>query len=76
MEGCGIAHWATVDDWDGTTAAITELGGARHQLDADALAVTLAGYVTVHPGTDADSIDGYVADEIVQTALFGQVIYL
>jgi len=78
VEGCGIRHWARIDSWDGATAAdITDLGGETFRLDAGTIGPTLDNFVAGGPRREPLDVDSYIdiADEIIQTALFGCVIY-
>lgn len=76
IEGCGIRHWAGVQHWDGEAAAvITDLGGDSFRLTVE----NLIPLVRAHFGGVVDrspmEVDSYLADEILQTQLFGGVIY-
>lgn len=76
IEGCGIRHWAGVEAWDGWShATITDLGGESFDLDHGTIAPALAAYLRENPESDAREIDGYLADEFVQSGLFGLIIY-
>lgn len=76
VEGCGIRHWAGVDEWDGwTRARITDLGGEGFVVDRATVTPPLVAHLRVHPDLDQREIDGYLADEFVQLGLFGLVIY-
>ncbi|MEP9416156.1 MULTISPECIES: hypothetical protein [unclassified Gordonia (in: high G+C Gram-positive bacteria)] len=75
-EGCGITHWARIDSWDGEgTLAVTDLGGERFQLTIDSLSPVLLDHLTDGTICDPLDIDAYLPDEIIQSALFGAVIY-
>lgn len=76
VEGCGIRHWARIDDWDGVgSLAITDLGGEMYRLTADELTPMLSAYRGVGTIERPLDIDGYLADEIIQSTLFGGIIY-
>jgi len=76
IEGCGIGHWAGVQKWDGThSALITDIGGEPYELSPAKIRPAFAEYLQGHPECEIDDVDSYLADEIVQTALFGGVIY-
>lgn len=48
VEGCGIAYWAVVNNWD-------VMATSEYAVPSD--------------------VEGYLADQVVQIALFGQVVY-
>ncbi|MFW0790609.1 hypothetical protein [Gordonia sp. CPCC 205333] len=76
VEGCGITHWSSVQYWDGQTrATIVDLGGEQFDLDVNRVATGLGGYFADHTEVAPLDVDSYLADEIVQTMLFGGVIY-
>lgn len=76
VEGCGIRHWARVDDWDGSSRAIiADLGGERFDLTATSLMPLVADHVETAGSVEPRDVDSYLADEIIQTGLFGCVIY-
>ena len=76
IEGCGIRHWARVDEWDGVgRAVITDLGGERFVLTVDTVLLVLRQHLDDHPKLRPTDIDSYFADEAVQRLLFGGVIY-
>ncbi|AZG44574.1 hypothetical protein [Gordonia insulae] len=76
VEGCGILHWARVDAWDGDRClTITDLGGETYRLTVDSLAPVLLAHLRAGAINQPLDVDSYLADEIVQTTLFGCVIY-
>jgi hypothetical protein len=87
IEGCGICRWARVDHWEGQGAArITGHGGSPHVIDEQlvrrGVASILLDQRQASPDTVAalttnavDRVDSYVADEVVQIALFGQLLF-
>lgn len=76
VEGCGISHWARTVEWDGIgRAEICDLGGERFVLTLDTAAPILRQYLDTDQGWHPMDIDSYIADEVVQRALFGAVIY-
>ncbi len=76
VEGCGIRHWARVEEWDGVgRTTITDLGGERYVIGVDTVLQTLREHLDDHPGLKPNDIDSYFADEAVQLLLFGGVIY-
>lgn len=76
VEGCGIRHWARVDHWDGRrSVTIMDIGGEGYLLTEESLAPVLLRQVDAGVISEPLDIDSYLADEIVQTALFGCVIY-
>lgn len=76
IEGCGIGHWAQIGAWDGAAAAvITDIGGECSRLSPTVIRSALLDYLSDHPDCHLVDVDSYLADEIVQTALFGGVIY-
>ncbi|OZF27229.1 hypothetical protein CH295_21765 [Rhodococcus sp. 14-2483-1-2] len=76
VEGCGIRHWARVEEWDGVgRTTITDLGGERYVIGVDTVLQTLREHLDDHPGLKPNDIDSYFADEAVQLLLFGDVIY-
>ncbi|WP_415974930.1 hypothetical protein [Rhodococcus sp. 077-4] len=76
VEGCGIRHWARVEEWDGVgRAAITDVGGERFVLTVDTVLLVLREHLDDHPGLKPNDIDSYFADEAVQRILFGGIIY-
>jgi len=76
VEGCGIRHWARVEEWDGVgRTTITDLGGERFVIGVDTVLQTLREHLDDHPGLKPNDIDSYFADEAVQLLLFGGVIY-
>ena len=76
IEGCGIRHWAHVDEWDGESCAvITDVGGESYRLTVDNVMPGLVRYLREDAVREPLEIDSYIADEVIQTALFGHVIY-
>ena len=76
VEGCGILHWARVDAWDGVDClTVTDLGGEVYRLTINALTPILIAYLEAGAIQRPLDVDSYLADEIVQTTLFGCVIY-
>ncbi|WP_042939488.1 hypothetical protein [Rhodococcus sp. AW25M09] len=76
VEGCGVRHWACVDEWDGVgRATITDLGGERFVLTVDSVLLVLREHLDENPTLQPNDIDSYFADEAVQRVLFGGVIY-
>ena len=76
VEGCGIRHWARVEEWDGVgRATITDLGGERFVLTVDSFLVALREHLDHNPTLRTNDIDSYFADEAVQQILFGCIIY-
>lgn len=76
IEGCGIRHWAYVEEWDGESrTVIRDLGGDRFVLTAEDADGLIENYRAANPDWDPDAIDSYTADVILQSALFGSVIY-
>lgn len=76
VEGCGIRHWAEVLEWDGVSRAIVrDVGGEVFSLTSATLAAAVRRYRTSNPTSAPLEMDSYLADEIVQSALFDIVIY-
>ncbi|MEE4021902.1 hypothetical protein V1Y59_02335 [Gordonia sp. PKS22-38] len=76
VEGCGIRHWARIDAWDGVGCArITDLGGETFELNVENLSSALVVHLDDNTPRYPLDVDSYLADEIVQTMLFGVVIY-
>ncbi|WP_206487668.1 hypothetical protein [Rhodococcus sp. KRD162] len=76
VEGCGIRHWASVEEWDGVgRATVTDLGGERFVLTVDSVLLVLCEHLADNPTLQPNDIDSYFADEAVQRLLFGSVIY-
>ena len=76
VEGCGIRHWARVDEWDGGDhATITDGGGESYRLTVADLAPAVAEYRDAGAIDHPLDVDSYLADEIIQALLFGCVIY-
>ncbi|NMO03301.1 hypothetical protein HH308_18980 [Gordonia sp. TBRC 11910] len=76
VEGCGITHWCTVESWDGSSSTtITDLGGEQFTLSLDDVASAAATHFGAGATPSPLDIDSYLADEIVQTLLFGGIIY-
>lgn len=76
VEGCGIRHWARVEEWDGVArAVITDLGGERFVLTVDVVMIELREHLDNNPTLQPNDIDSYFADETVQRILFGGIIY-
>lgn len=75
IEGCGIRHWAHVESWDGVSVAvISDLGGETFELTTVNVVPFLAAYADRHGDWEPMEIDSYLADELIQEALFGGVI--
>ncbi|WP_040524871.1 hypothetical protein [Gordonia effusa] len=76
VEGCGITHWCGVENWDGIErATIVDVGGEEFSLDANRVALALGAYFAAHTEVEPLDLDSYIADEVIQTMLFGGVIY-
>ncbi|MBD0023833.1 hypothetical protein GII33_21315 [Gordonia pseudamarae] len=76
VEGFGIRHWARIDSWDGAAAArITDVSGETFHLDADTVGPVIGDFIAIEHLRKPLDLDAYLADEIIQTALFGFVIY-
>ncbi|ROZ89042.1 hypothetical protein [Gordonia sp. OPL2] len=76
VEGCGVRHWARIDDWDGSSAVLlTDLGGQRYRLTVDSLSPAVIAHIAECAISDPLEVDSYLADEIIQSTLFGAVIY-
>lgn len=76
VEGCGIRHWARVNSWDGAQCVtITDLGGEVYRLTIEGVAPMVADYRDSGVIESPLDVDSYLADEIIQSILFGGVIY-
>jgi hypothetical protein len=76
VEGCGVLHWARVDAWDGRHClTITDVGGEAYRLTVDNLAPAALTHLKAGTINHPLDVDSYLADEIIQTTLFGCVIY-
>lgn len=76
IEGCGIRHWARTTFWDGVDAAtLVDLGGEEYRVDLDAVRPLVAELIEREPELDVRDVDGDVADGLVQSAVFGLILY-
>lgn len=76
VEGCGVTHWARIDQWDGAgCATITDLGVETYRLTVDDLSPVVRSWRQTDSIIGPLDVDSYLADEFIQTMLFGGVIY-
>ncbi|MFE0748966.1 hypothetical protein [Gordonia sp. NPDC058843] len=76
VEGCGVRHWARIDEWDGVgSVVITDIGGEVYRLTAESLAPVVSTHIDEGTISEPLDVDSYLADDIIQSALFGCVIY-
>ena len=76
VEGCGIRHWARVDDWDGRACVtLRDIGGERYRVVMDDLITALRPLIDAGVLSAPLEVDSYAADEMIQVMLFGCVIY-
>lgn len=76
VEGCGIRHWARIDAWDGReTAVISDIGGEQYVVTVADCIPAVRSLIDAAAVCEPLDVDSYGADDIIQSMLFGCVIY-
>ncbi|PKZ64546.1 hypothetical protein CYJ73_16765 [Gordonia terrae] len=76
VEGCGIRHWARIDAWNGRDSAVlSDIGGEQYVLTVADLIPVVRSLIDSAAVSEPLDVDSYDADEIIQSMLFGCVIY-